>query len=541
MSVFICSLSNLLDGGIIVKRFMYIVFLVCSWNSALAQDGKIITKSDRIRISPSNPRYFEYKQKPVFLTGARELEMLPRVGNYPYEQAVNELAKAGCNHWRIEMYISDSDNEAGPAYPLVPNYDKWWHDPVTGKQEHLDAFQKNAEGKYDLDRFNEPFWNRFQSFCELCAEKGIVLTVEMWSTYTIWATSPFNPENNINYSGPLDVGRAGRDADSKFVRTVPGLGNRPEILRYQEKFVKKILDCTWEAGNVLYVCGNENKWPRQWVEYWADFVHAYGRSKGVDLLYTNIPGHSFSPDRKYYMLSPGAEDILTRPQYDFADMSQHPGGDGPPCQVTRYQRIVDSYERSTDNPKPITILKNYVGLKEDADVGEKRREAIEYFMAGGAMSGFHRPWAGNCPKGRWMSCSDKMRKVYLASLEAAGHVAAFTSQVEFVGTNRRNDLVSRGWCLANPRKRYIVYLKEGGESVDVKLKPGSYLCKTFNGRSWNKEDGFKWTGGWRTFKKAANEDWGLYIESMIETSNDFLKAEALRLALVSHTQKGREK
>jgi len=477
--------------------------------------GSAVKISDRVRISPRNPRYFEYKQIPLFLTGARELEMLPRVGNYPYEQAVDALAEAGCNHWRIEMYISDCDHEGGRKYPLVSTYDAWWHDPVTSKQEHLDAFQKNAEGKYDLDRFNEPFWNRFQSFCELCAEKGIVLTVEMWSTYTIWATSPFNPENNINYSGPLDVGRAGRDADSKFVRTVPGLDHRPEVLRCQENFIRKILDCTWEAGNALYVCGNENRWPRQWVEYWADFVHEYGKSKGVRLLYSNIPEHIWfrvSPDRVEYRFSPGMEDILTRPQYDFADMSQLPGDDEDPrFEMTRYEMIVDCYERSKDDPKPITILKNYVGLDEDADAGDKRREAIAYFMAGGAMSGFHRPFAGNCPERKWNNCSDKMRKVYLTSLEAASHVAAFTSQVEFVDTNRRNDLVSRGWCLANPGKHYVVYLKEGDPSVNVTLEPGYYSYRSFDGQRWSKEDKFRWKGGWRTFEKASNEDWGLYL------------------------------
>ena len=499
-----------------MRRVIGVIVLACLSGIAFAQEGKIIAKADRVRISPRNPRYFEYKQKPVFLTGARELEMLPRVGNYPYKQAVDRLAEAGCNHWRIEMYISDSDREGGRKYPIESTYNGWWHDPVTGKQEHLDAYKKNTDGKFDLNLFNEPFWNRFQDFCELCADKGIVLTVETWSTYTIWATSPFNPKNNINYSGPLDVGRHGRDADSEFsfVRTVPALGNRPEILKFQKKFAKKVLDCTWRAGNVLYICGNENFWPREWVEYWAEFVHAYGRSKGVDLLYTNIPGHSFSPDRKYYMLGPGAEDVLTRPQYDFADMSQHPGGSRPPCRVTRYKRIVDSYERSTDNPRPITILKNYVGTKESADAGEKRREAIEYFMAGGAMSGFHRPCARGCPEGRWNNCAEKMRNIYLSSLKAAGQAATFTSGVEFVDTTRRNDLVSRGWCLAKPGKHYIVYLKKGGESVQVKLKPGSYRWKAFDGQSWTKEEKFDWTGGRHTFKKAGREDWGIYIEAI---------------------------
>ncbi|NQT51950.1 hypothetical protein HQ576_07865 [bacterium] len=473
-----------------------------------------MNRADRVRISPGNPRYFEYRQKPLFLTGARELEMLPRVGNYPYERAVRELAKAGCTHWRIEMYISDSDREGARKYPIESTYKGWWHHPVTGKQEHLDAFEKNAKGKYDLNVFSEPFWNRFRHFSKLCAENGIVLTVEMWSTYTIWATSPFNPKNNVNYTGPLDVGRAGRDADGKFVRTVPGLDHRPDVLKYQERFVRKILDCTWEAGNVLYVCGNENRWPREWVEYWADFVHKYGKSRGVRLLYSNIPEHIWkrvARDRVEFHFSRGMEDILTRPQYDFADMSQFPGGTNPPFTMTRYGTVVDWVERSKSRPKPITILKNYVGLKTDAEAGEKRREALEYFMAGAAMSGFHRPCARATKTRRWNDCADKMRKVYLASLEAARDVAAFTSGIEFVDTSRHNDLVSGGWCLANPETRYIVYLKDGGESVDLELAPGSYLWKAFDGQRWGKEGRFAWPGGRRTFRKAADEDWGLYV------------------------------
>jgi len=468
-----------------VRRLIYIVFLACLSGIAFAQEGKIIAKADRVRISPRNSRYFEYKQKPVFLTGARELEMLPRVGNYPYKQAVDRLAEAGCNHWRIEMYLSDSDQEGRRKYPIVSTYKSWWHDPVTGKQEQLDAYKKTADGKFDLNRFNEPFWNRFQDFCELCAEKGIVLTVEIWSTYAIWETSPFNPKNNINYSGSLDVGKHGRDADSEFsfVRTVAALGNRPEILKFQKKFAKKVLDCTWRAGNILYVCGNENGWPREWVEYWADYVHEYGKSKGVRLLYTNIPEHVWhraSSGEVEYLFHPVMEYVLTRDKFDFADMSQLPGGKYPPSKLPKYDTVVDWYKRSKNTPRPI------------------------------AMSSFHRPWA----EGRWNNCSDRMRKMYLSSLKAAGQVITFTSGVEFVDTTRRNDLVSRGWCLAKPPKHYIVYLKEGDESVQVKLKPGSYRWKAFDGQSWTKKEKFDWTGGQRTFKKAGKEDWGLYIEAI---------------------------
>jgi len=469
---------------------------------------------DRIQICKNNPRYFEYKQKPVFLTGARELEMLPRMGNYPYEQAVNALAEAGCNHWRIEMYISDAVPGNAPRDEgAFSNYNQWWHDPVTGKQEHLDAFRKNTEGKYDLNNFNEPFWTRFRRFCELCAEKEIVLTLEIWSTYAVWATSPFNPKNNINYPGPLNLGktdRSGRAADSDFVRTVPVLDNRPDVLRCQEKFAEKILDCTWDTGNVLYVCGNENSWPREWVEYWAEFVHKYGQTKGVDLLYGNIPMPIWS--RKSLLYSSAVDDILKRPQYDFADVSQFPGSENDPrYQFTRYKTIVDWYERSKDSQKPITVLKNYIGTYLDADVGKKRREAMKDFMAGGAMSGFHRPWAGDCPEGKWNNCSDRMRQAYLESLEAAKYVAAFTSNVEFVDTTRRNDLVSQGWCLANPGKHYIVYLKNGGENVDVKLEQGHYSYRMFDGQCWSEENIFQWKGGWRAFNQAGNEDWGLYV------------------------------
>jgi len=237
----------------------------------------------------------------------------------------------------------------------------------------------------------------------------------------------------------------------------------------------------------------------------------------VRLLYTNIPEHLWhrSPSGKpEYLFSPGMEDILTRDRFDFADMSQLHGGEYPPSKLTQYDTVVDWYKQSKNTHRPITMIKNYVGENEDADVGEKRRDVLTYFMAGAAMSGFHRPHASNCPEGRWSNCPDKMRQVYLMSLKAAGQVATFTSGVEFVDTTRRNDLVSQGWCLAKPPKHYIVYLKEGGESVQVKLKPGSYRWKAFNGQSWTKKKKFDWTGGRRTFRKAGKEDWGLYIEAI---------------------------
>ena len=87
------------------------------------------------------------------------------------------------------------------------------------------------------------------------------------------------------------------------------------------------------------------------------------------------------------------------------------------------------------------MLKNYIGTDE-TDVGKKRRDVLTYFMAGAAMSGFHRPWAGECPEGRWNNCANKMRKVYLSSLEAAGQVATFTSGVEFVERSREPRMVS---------------------------------------------------------------------------------------------------
>ena len=191
-------------------------------------------------------------------------------------------------------------------------------------------------------------------------------------------------------------------------------------------------------------------------------------------------------------------------------MSQLPGGKYPPFKLTQYDTVVDWYERSKNTPRPITMLKNYIGAYKDVNAAVKRRDALTYFMAGAAMSSFHRPWA----EGRWNNCSDRMRKMYLSSLKAAGQVITFTSGVEFVDTTRRNDLVSRGWCLAKPPKHYIVYLKEGDESVQVKLKPGSYRWKAFDGQSWTKKEKFDWTGGQRTFKKVGKEDWGLYIEAI---------------------------
>src|SRR5690606_29504174 len=66
-------------------------------------------------------------------------------------------------------------------------------------------FESTGNGLFDLDRFNEAYWERFENFLRLTHERGIIVQIEIWDPhdhyrdreeYGGWSHSPYNPLNN---------------------------------------------------------------------------------------------------------------------------------------------------------------------------------------------------------------------------------------------------------------------------------------------------------------------------------------------------------
>ena len=60
-----------------------------------------------------------------------------------------------------------------------------------------------VEDKYDLNRFNPEYWDRFSRLLKAASHRDVVMQVEIWATFSYYRDSwthfnPFNPAHNIN-------------------------------------------------------------------------------------------------------------------------------------------------------------------------------------------------------------------------------------------------------------------------------------------------------------------------------------------------------
>ena len=84
--------------------------------------------AQRIRPSPENPRYWQYKGRPVLLLGGSKDDNLLQIPEL--REHLDALQKAGGNYIRNTM--SDRSDKGFEVYP----------------------FQRRPDGKYDLDQWN---------------------------------------------------------------------------------------------------------------------------------------------------------------------------------------------------------------------------------------------------------------------------------------------------------------------------------------------------------------------------------------------------
>ena len=135
---------------------------------------------------------------------------------------LDSIAQAGGNYVRNTMSSRDSGN----VWPFA-----------------------RKDSLYDLNEWNPEYWNRFENFLQLTAERDIVVQLEVWATFDFyrdnWDVNPFNPKNNINYTVqrsklPTQVPTHPIYADNDFFRSVPTQHNLIKVMEYQQKFVDKL-------------------------------------------------------------------------------------------------------------------------------------------------------------------------------------------------------------------------------------------------------------------------------------------------------------
>ncbi len=163
------------------RKILYLTILTClaacSTRPAPAVNKRLMSNADRIQPYARNPFYWQYKGAPVLLLGGSVEDNLFQIADIKYQ--LDLLHSLGGNYVRCTM----SSRDEGDAWPFERAPDT---------------------GLYDLEQPGQDYWTRFERFLNLCAERDIILQIEVWDRFDFargpWQDNPYNPKNNGNYT-----------------------------------------------------------------------------------------------------------------------------------------------------------------------------------------------------------------------------------------------------------------------------------------------------------------------------------------------------
>jgi len=419
---------------------------------------------NRIRVYENNPRYWQYKGKPVLLVGGSKddnLFQLPEVG-----QHLRELHAVGGNYVRNTM--SDRQDKGFEVYP----------------------FKKLANGKYDLDQWNDEYWKRFENFLSLTNKLDIFVQIEVWDRFDYsqknWEPHPYRPVNNINYTTETS-GLADRYPDpawydvQPFFHSIPGMpryNKKLDVVRkYQEKFVAKLLSYSLKYGNVLYCMNNETSTPAQWGRHWISFIEAHAKKKNVSVCCTDM-FNDFYKAEKSSLCAQAYDDADT---YKFLDISQI---NSRLFNEDHWNKLQWVFKRTAKHPRPLNCVKIYGDGQTKWGSGTPT-DGVERLwrdlFAGCAAVRSHRDGAGIGLQPISKATIKAIRKV-----ETLVKFWDVTPHMELL-TDREKD---EAYLVAKPGNAYVLYFTRGG-SVGLNMKEynGLFILKWINidTGEWGKE------------------------------------------------------
>jgi hypothetical protein len=428
--------------------FRSAILVALAWMLSGGYGAAWADESDRIRPYEANPHYWQYKGRPVLLLGGSDDDNLFQWPAKRLTAQLDTLVACGGNYVRNTM----SDRDEGNLY----------------------AFARVAE-RYDLDHWNEEYWQRFESFLRLTAERGVIVQIELWDMWDLvrgnWARHPFNPRNNVNYTAAesslltdVPFNPAEEPTKHNFLHTVPELENNVPVLRFQEAFIDRVLKVSLPFPNVLYCINNESGEPPEWSRFWAKYIHRRAKERGIDAQVTDMRRREDITHATHRTVYDDTE------VYTFADVSQNTGNQIRDHEL-QYRRLLEVREYLASAPRPINNVKIY--RADD--------RALQIFwrnlFAGCAATRFHRPYPASS-NGGW-GLTPTAQTTFASARMLMDRFDLFAGEP-------RNDLLSErssneAYCLAKPGKQYAVYFPEGGEvKMDVSGANGMLQVRWLN-------------------------------------------------------------
>lgn len=401
-----------------------------------------------ITVSKDHPQYWAINGQPTMLLGGSIEDNLFQYGDL--EDHLDLLASVGGNYVRNTM----SSRDEGNLWPFY--YDE-------------------STVKYDLDRWNNSYWLRFEKFLVETSKRNIVVQLELWATFDfyrdIWDKNPFNPINNSNYDSnrvdlPSKISTHPVYTDNPFFWSIPEQNNNMRLLWYQQRYVDKVLSYTLKYGNVLYCIDNETSVTADWGQFWSGYIKKVSREAGKKVNVTEM----WDPHDLDH-ISHG--ETFDHPEvYEFVEISQNNHQKGQQHWDNGLKQI--SRLENMDYLRPVTNVKTYGS--DGGRHGHGTQNGMESFIRsvffGSAAVRFHRPDSGLGLGKEAQSVIKSMRML--------------TDSMDFFAAVPDNSLLlqrepNEAYCRAVNGEQYAVYFTDGGGvSIDFSNCKGTGKIKWLN-------------------------------------------------------------
>jgi len=409
--------------GLIVVLF--ILMASCNTNVEIHQP---------IRPSSNFPGYWEYKGQPVLLLGGTRNDNLFQEADAA--EHLVDLASVGGNYIRNTMSARDSGD--------------------------LQPFRRLDNGLYDLNQWNNEYWQRFDNMLSAAADLDVIVQIEVWDRFDFsraeWLFNAFHPSLNINYThnetGLDSLYPRHPAADVQpFFHSVAGMqlySPKIDVVRgFQEKYVDKVLSYTFKYPNVLYCMNNETNTPVEWGQSWMSYINQTAAEQNKEIYATDMFDANYRP-----RTCPSCLMSIENPDiYPFLDISQINSRNFGQAHWDTLQLIMDMV---ADYKRPVNSTKVYGSGFSGFGSGSPK-EGVDRFcrniVGGLASARFHRPIYGN-------GLNDLARAAISAVRQVEEHIPFW--EVEPAMDILLNREENEAYVAADNDNRYIVYFPQGG-------------------------------------------------------------------------------
>lgn len=423
-----------------------------------------------------NPWYWQYNDKPILLLGASSDDNLFQWPSKMLVAHLDSMKFVGANYVRNTM--SDRVDRGFEIYP----------------------FKKLKNGKYDLNKWNNEYWKRFETFLKETSNRDIIVQIEVWDRFDYsaqhWPPHPYNPKNNVNYS-ENESGLVSKYPDhpgrnkQPFFFTTPNQQNNEVLLKYQQKFVEKMLSYSLKYNHVLYCMDNETSGEEEWSAYWARYIRSISEMKGKTVYLTEMWD-------AWDLKSDNHKRTFDHPElYDFCDISQN--------NHRRDQEHWDNFMWTKNYissfPRPINTVKTY-----GADGGPhgNTQNGLDgwwrHVVGGAASARFHRPATGL-----------GLSNLSMNSIKVAREIEKITPFWELTPNNSLllNRDKNEAYLTCKLGETYIVFFPDEGEvGLDLTEYNTDFTLKWMSVREgkWNSEN--RMSGGGKVkLKTPGSKQW----------------------------------